>query len=91
MSTAVAWRIDCLTHVLIDVSYFGKQEGDFSLVLKSICARKTVAGDERRKATNAVGVLQVSTPKDTDAVIQPSEKEPRTAWFDWFSGRCTIS
>lgn len=77
--------------MLIYISYFGKQEGDFSVVLNSISARKTVAGDDQRNATNAVGRLQESTSKDRDAVIQPSEKEPRTGWFEWFSGRCTVS
>lgn len=49
-------------------SYFGKQEGDFSVVLKSLSARKTVKGDEQRKA---VGRLQGSM---TDAAIQQSVK-----------------
>lgn len=29
-------------------SYFGKQEGDFSLVLRSICARKEMKEEEGR-------------------------------------------
>ena len=54
-------------------------------MLKSISARKTVAGDEQRKA---VGRLQVSMP---DKAIQQSIKEGKTGWFEWFSGRCTVS
>ena len=75
----------CAVLIWVLISYFGKQEGDFSVVLRSMSARKTVAGDEQRKA---VGGLQGSI---TDAAIQQSVKGRETGWFDWFSGRCAVS
>ena len=72
-------------------SYFGKQEGDFSVVLRSISARKTEAGDEQRKATGAVGRVQGSVPEKTDMVDRRPGMEQGSGWLDWFSGRCTVS
>ena len=39
---------------MVVVSYFGKQERDFSLELKAITARKQVAGDEELPASKLV-------------------------------------
>ncbi len=60
-------------------------------MLRSISARKTGAGDEQRKATDAVGRLQGSVPEKTDVVDQRPGEEKGSGWLDWFLGRCTIS
>ena len=69
-------------------SYFGKQEGDFSVVLRSISARKTTDRDEERKAKEAVGTLRGPVPERIGTVIR---RERGTGWFEWFSGLCTVS
>lgn len=68
-------------------SYFGKQEGDFSVVLRSICARKMAAGGEKGNVGSAVGRWQGSLPGYTDGL----GKEGESGWRDWFSGLCTVS
>ena len=68
-------------------SYFGKQEGYFSLVLRSICARKkTKEEDEGRKVVKAVGSLSGSIPESTDSGDQRPGKSRGAGWLDWFSG-----
>ncbi|KAM0794600.1 complex I intermediate-associated protein 30-domain-containing protein [Usnea florida] len=68
-------------------SYFGKQEGEFSLVLRSICARKkTKEEDEGSKAVKAVGRLSGSIPKNTDSAGQRARKSRGAGWFEWCSG-----
>ncbi|KAF6221096.1 hypothetical protein HO133_002777 [Letharia lupina] len=75
-------------------SYFGKQEGDFGVVLRAICARKTNAGEEggaeERNAMDAVGRSQGSGPENTDTADHRPGKERGIGWIDWFSGLCTF-
>ena len=72
-------------------SYFGKQEGDFSVVLRSICARKTPAKEEETLYTKAVGRLQGSIPQNADTTNEQPGMERRTGWLGLFSGFCTVS
>lgn len=76
------------------ISYFGKQEGDFGVVLRAIRARKTNAGEEggaeERNAMDAVGRSQGSGPENTDTADHRPGKERGIGWIDWFSGLCTF-
>ena len=72
-------------------SYFGKQEGDFSVVLRSICARKTPAKEEKTLYTKALGRLQESIPQNADTTNEQPGKERRSDRLGLFSGLCTVS
>ena len=53
-------------------SYFGKQDGDFSIELSSICARKEAEGDKKCSASLLVGEMP--------------GKEENKGWSEWLFG-----
>ena len=73
--------------ILLRSSYFGKQEGDFRLVLRSICARKkTKEEEEGRKVVKGVGSLSGSILESTDLANQRPGTSRGAGWLDWVSG-----
>ena len=62
------------------------QEGDFSVELRSILARKVADEDEGRRASVLMGNSRASTPGNTDAEIQRPEGERKQRWLDFLFG-----
>ena len=67
-------------------SYFGMQEGDFSIELRSILARKVTDGDEERRASVLMRNSQVSIPGSADEETQRSDGERKKGWLEFFFG-----
>ncbi|KAK0509542.1 hypothetical protein JMJ35_007936 [Cladonia borealis] len=67
-------------------SYFGMQEGDFDIELKSILARKLTDGDEARRASVLMRNFQVSISGSTDEETQRSNGERKKGWLEFFFG-----
>ena len=62
------------------------QEGDFSIELRSILARKVTDEDEGRRASVLMGNSRASIPAMTDGETQRSEGERRQGWLDFLFG-----
>ena len=62
------------------------QEGDFSIELRSILARKVFDDDEGRRASVLMGTSRVSLPASTDGETQRSEEQRNQGWLDFLFG-----
>ena len=91
-------QIDWLT--VNQISYFGKQSGDFSLVLRSVCAKSTPLAredEEKREDRNtAMGGSSGSISDTQNADIGcehdgGKEMGKASGWLGWFSGFFTVS
>lgn len=69
-------------------SYFGKQDGDFSIEIQSISARKQKAGEEKRGASSLKNEYEASKPEVTERKNQQAQKG---GWLDVLPGWCTVS
>jgi hypothetical protein len=65
-------------------SYFDKQSGDFSVVLRSICAREEEDGDKGRSAGLLVSEARVASSDSTDEDRQRSAEEAKKSWVQWY-------
>lgn len=70
-------------------SYFGTQEGDFRLELKSISARKRTEDEAERSRTRSGKVEADST--DVNEKSKPDSEGGIEALKDWLSGLCVVS
>jgi len=70
-------------------SYFGTQEGDFRLELKSISARKRTEDEAERSRTRSGKVEADST--DVNEKSKPESEGGIEALKDWLSGLCVVS
>lgn len=70
-------------------SYFGTQEGDFRLELKSISARKRTEDEADRSRTRSGKVEADST--DVNEKSKPESEGGIEALKDWLSGLCVVS
>ena len=62
------------------------QEGDFTIELRSILARKVAEDDEGRKASVLMESFRVSIPESTDRETPQSEGERKQGWLDFLFG-----
>ena len=70
-------------------SYFGTQEGDFRLELKSILARKRTE-DEAANARMGFGKVETDSKVFNEKNKQVS-KGGATGWIGWLRERCVVS
>ena len=82
------------------LSYFGKQSGNFNLVLRSVCARSTPPAredEEKRKNRNAAEGRSSGSINDTQNAdvgcehAGGKERGKGSGWLGWFSGFFTVS
>ncbi|KAL2043341.1 hypothetical protein N7G274_003647 [Stereocaulon virgatum] len=64
-------------------SYFDKQSGDFSVVLKSICARKENGEDKGRVAGLLLVEAKSASSDSTKGNPQRSTEEAKKGWVQW--------
>lgn len=69
-------------------SYFGKQDGDFSIEIRSISARIEKDGEEKRDASSLRKEYQDSKSEGAEGKDQQA---PKGGWVDMLSGWCTVS
>ena len=62
------------------------QEGDFSIELRSILARKATDDDEGRRASVLMDNSRVSIPGSTNQETQQSEGKRKQGWLDFLFG-----
>ena len=62
------------------------QEGDFTIELRSILARKVAEDDEGRRASVLMEIFRVSIPEITDRETRQSEGERKQSWLDLLFG-----
>ena len=62
------------------------QEGDFTIELRSILARKVTEDDEGRRASVLMENFRVSIPESTDRETRQSEGERKQGWLDFLFG-----
>lgn len=72
-------------------SYFGKQEGDFSLELKSICARKRSRDAEQQSASASVEKGKEAQAGSLDQKGLVNTKGKDIGWVGWLSSMCIVS
>ncbi len=70
-------------------SYFGTQEGDFRLELKSISVRERTEDEAERSRTRSGKVEADST--DVNEKSKPESEGGIEALKDWLSGLCVVS
>lgn len=62
------------------------QDGDFTIDLSSILARKVTDDDEGRRANVLMGNSRASIPGSTNEETQRSEGERKQGWLDFLFG-----
>ena len=62
------------------------QEGDFSIELRSILARKSTDDDEERRASVLTRKSQASVAGSTDGQSQQPEGERKKGWLEFLFG-----
>lgn len=78
LETGSLWRVGIMMR-----SYFDKQSGDFSVVLKSICARKEKEENKGRVAGLLLGEAKVAPCNSTNGNRQRSAEEAKKGWVQW--------
>ena len=67
-------------------SYFGKQDGDFSILLSSIHARMEGKGDEETTAGSLMGEAKMDVNESADEKSEKTKKEDGKSWSEFLFG-----